>query len=92
MLGDLLWNNLKGRVQERVDLFPGVIGLSVRDLASGASFGINDDVEFPTASTIKIHILTQLLLKAERGELDLDSTIRVSSDMYVPGSGVITYL
>jgi beta-lactamase class A len=41
---------------------------------------------------IKIHVLTQLLLRAERGEFDLNQMVRLLPEMATPGSGVLTYL
>ena len=36
-----------------------------------------------------VTVLTELLAKAERGELDLAEKIRVTKDLHVPGSGVL---
>lgn len=92
MSTDALWKQLQDRVSERVDAFPGVAGVCVQDLGRGYGFSIRGDDLFPTASTIKIHVLTQILLRAERGELDLDQMLTLTPEMHVPGSGVITYL
>src|SRR6185503_14222255 len=67
-------------------------GFLVKDLTSGASVAFREDEQFPSASTIKIHILTALLRAAERGELALDERISLTPDLRVAGSGVITYL
>ena len=92
MVSSALWSGLENRVRTMVDGFPGVMGVYVKDLTHADAFGINADLEFPTASTIKIHILTQLLLRAERGEIDLSEKMHIGPEMYVPGSGVVTYL
>jgi beta-lactamase class A len=75
-----------------VEAFPGVAGVCVKDLTRVGGFSIRGDEEFPTASTIKIHVLTQLLLRAERGEVDLDEMLHLTPELSVPGSGVLTYL
>jgi len=87
-----LWQRLEHTVARMVDAFPGVAGVCVKDLTRGNGFAIRGDEDFPTASTIKIHVLTQLLLRAERGEIDLSQMVRLTPEMCVPGSGVITYL
>lgn len=92
MSNTLLWRRLENEVQCRIDEFPGVAGACIKDLNRGDGFAVNGDEAFPTASTIKIHVLTQLLVRAEHGELDLDETIRITPDMHVPGSGILTYL
>ena len=85
----LLWERMEERVARKIKRFAGVAGISVKDLTSGQTLSVNGDEVFPTASTIKIHVLTQLLARAERGELDLDQPMRITSEMHVPGSGVL---
>jgi beta-lactamase class A len=87
-----LWRRLEDDLGRRVAQFPGVAGLCVKDLRTGHTIAIRGDEEFPTASTIKIHVLTQLLLRAELGEVDLSRMITLTPEMQVPGSGVLTYL
>ena len=92
-MGDsLLWQRLELQLGDMVLGFPGVAGVAVKDLTTGNSIAVHGDEEFPTASTIKIHILTQLLARAQRGEVDLDRKVDITLDMRVPGSGVISYL
>ena len=89
MSSTLLWQRLEERVARKVGKFAGVAGVAVKDLAGGQTLSINGDEVFPTASTIKIHVLTQLLARAERGELDINDTMRITREMHVPGSGVL---
>ena len=62
------------------------------DLERGESVSVRGDEEFPTASTIKIHILTQLLCRSERGEIDLGERFKITPGMYGTGSGVIHHM
>jgi beta-lactamase class A len=87
-----LWLRLEDQVQTQVDAFPGVAGVCVLDLQHGHGFSIRGDEVFPTASTIKVAILTQLLLRAERGELDLDQPVTFAPGQAVAGSGVLAHL
>lgn len=88
----LLWERLRGELETRVRDFAGVAGIAILDLTSGQEIAINADEVFPTASSIKIHILTQLILRAERGEIDLAERIQVAPDEIVLGSGVLAHL
>lgn len=88
----LLWQQLEYKLQRQIAEFPGVAGIAVKDLTGNLSLAINADEIFPTASTIKVHILTQLLMRAAAGEVDLQERIAIPPDQYVGGSGVITYL
>ena len=92
MSKSLLWERLERALARSVEEFQGVAGVSVKDLSSGLSLSVNGDEEFPTASTIKIHVLTQLLVRAERGEVDLDSRITVTPEMRIGGSSVLSQL
>lgn len=84
------WDRLQRELEGRVAGFPGVAGLSLLDVKGGRRIEVNGDELFPTASTIKIHLLTALVELHERGELSMDE--RVIIDRTVPGSGVLTYL
>ena len=49
----------------------GVLGVYVRDLATGATIELRPDEVFPTASTIKLAVLYELYRQAEEGRVDL---------------------
>jgi len=89
---ELFWSRLQNELGTLVTRFAGVAGIALLDLTSGNEIGINADELFPTASAIKIHILTQLMVGAERGEIDLAQRIRVDPSEVVMGSGVLAYL
>ncbi|MBI1299211.1 hypothetical protein GC175_30130 [bacterium] len=91
MSGNLLWHQLGKVVQREVDAFPGVAGIALRDFSGGLEFAVNGDELFPTASTIKIHVLAQLLRRAEAGEIDLTERIPLPKEPTY-GSGVLAYL
>ena len=63
------WQRLTTQAGELCDAFPGVMGICVKELTRENSLHIRSEELFPTASTIKIHILTQLMARAERGEV-----------------------
>jgi beta-lactamase class A len=92
MTGARLWQRLERDLARRVDGFEGTAGVCVKDLQRGQTIAIGADGIFPTASTIKIHILTQLLRRAERREIDLMRKVRIDPAVCVPGSGVLTYM
>lgn len=91
MSGNQLWRRLERQLHGLVDQFPGVAGIALRDLIGGLTLQINGEDLFPTASTIKIHVLAQLLARAERGEVDLQERIPLPAKLTL-GSGVLTYL
>ncbi|MCH8207339.1 MAG: serine hydrolase [Chloroflexi bacterium] len=87
-----LWTRLEDKVTHLVDEFPGVAGVCVAGLASPHRLKVRPNEVFPTASSIKIHILAQLMLRAERGEVDLGKRICVTPQMRAAGSGILADL
>lgn len=92
MSRDSLWQQLEHTLRTKIDAFNGVAGVSVKSFNSGNSISINGDEIFPTASTIKIHILAKLFHLEEQGEIDLSKRIRFTRDKYGSGSGIIHFL
>ncbi len=70
----------------------GVMGYDLRDPATGESFEDNADLEFPTASSIKLAILVTLLRQAQDGKISLDQETTVRKEQTVGGSGILDML
>ena len=88
----LFWQKLEDQLQTLIAGFPGIAGVALKELTTGTFLAINGDEIFPTASTIKIHVLLQLLTRAEAGDLHLQQRIAVPPEQHVLGSGVLAYL
>ncbi|MFN8486791.1 MAG: serine hydrolase [Caldilineaceae bacterium] len=91
-MSHLLWQQLEDNLHRQIAGFPGVAGIAVKDLTDNLTLAINADELFPTASTIKVHILVQLLMRAAAGEVNLQERIPVQPEQHVYGSGVLAYL
>ena len=76
-------------INNYVENFNGVAGVSIKDLSTNWYLGINDDLIFPTASSIKIPILLKLIESSEDSKLDLLKNIEITEKMKSRGSGVI---
>ena len=88
---DALWAKLRGRL-ERVDAgLTGVLGLSVKDLKTGATIEILPDEPFPQASVIKLAVLYELYRQAEEGRVDLAEVTRPPAAR-VGGDGILQHL
>ena len=86
-----LWEALRGRVLDVERRLDGVVGLSVKDLASGRTLEIRKDEVFPQASAIKWTILYELYRQAEEGRADLAEVTRPPLPR-VGGSGMLQFL
>jgi len=63
----------------------GAVGYCIIDLTSGERFERAAGQVFPTASTIKLAILYELMARADEGALSLDDTITLDRARAVPG-------
>ncbi|MEO8678904.1 MAG: serine hydrolase [Vicinamibacterales bacterium] len=71
----------------------GVIGYRIVDLTSGEQVAARLEKEpFPTASTIKLSILYEMLKQAEAGTLALDTPAPLNRAQVVGGTGVLQFL
>jgi beta-lactamase class A len=67
----------------------GVMGVAIKDLTTGEEILINDQLTFPTGSSIKIPILIELHKQAAEGKYKLTDQRWVERQDKVGGSGVI---
>lgn len=72
--------------------FPGVMGVTVRDIKTGEEISINGDRLFPMASVYKIPIMVEVFRQIEAKKFSLDDRIEHSDDVRTLGSGVLTLL
>ncbi|HSD66854.1 MAG TPA: serine hydrolase [Vicinamibacteria bacterium] len=82
---------LRARVQAVDERLDGVLGVYVRDLATGATVELRPDEVFPTASSIKLAVLYELYRQAEEGRLDVSEATRPPVPR-VRGGGVLQEL
>ncbi|MQF65361.1 serine hydrolase [SAR202 cluster bacterium AC-409-J13_OGT_754m] len=92
MANTILWDNLDRELGFMAKSFPGIAGIAVKPLIGNAFISINGDEIFPTASTIKIHVLTQLLRKAEKGVFNLNDVLDIRKHPLVQGSLITSSL
>ena len=88
---DALWAGLRARLEKVDQSLDGVLGLSLRDLKTGAKIEIRPDEPFPQASVIKLAVLYELYRQAEAGRIDLGEVTRPEATR-VGGGGVLQEL
>jgi beta-lactamase class A len=85
----VLWQKLQEELHAVDRNLDGVMGLAVKDLASGEEFFINPDEIMPQASSIKIAVLADLYLQVQQGKLKLTDQYVVRQEDLVPGSDIM---
>jgi beta-lactamase class A len=74
-MGQKTDKKLQAKLEDVIKGFNGDIGIYVKNLNSGKIVAINADTVFPTASIVKVPILTGIMDKIRRGELDYDQEL-----------------
>jgi beta-lactamase class A len=72
--------------------FEGIVGISLRNLATGESLSIRGAEKYPSASLIKVSILVALLAEVESGRMDLAERSTMIARDRVGGSGILKHM
>lgn len=73
---------LQKQVTELIQGFHGDIGIYVHDLKHNKIIAIHADTVFPTASIVKISILTGIMDKIQKGELNYHQRLTYTDSLY----------
>jgi len=69
--------------------FNGQVGIYVHNLKTGKTVGINADTLFPTASMIKVSILSGLMDKIEKGEMQYNQKLVYRDSLLYAGTDIL---
>lgn len=89
---DMLRDKFTAKVQTIVRQSDAVVGVAVKDLVSGEQLFINEKEIYPQASSIKIHILSEVYRQAAEGKFKLSDVRTLTQSSKVAGSGVLALL
>jgi beta-lactamase class A len=84
--------DLRRELEAALRGYPGIAGVSVRNLTTGESVSLRGGEPFPTASLVKVPILVTLLDQVSRGRIGLEERLSLLSSDRVGGSGVLQYM
>lgn len=82
---------LQRGLEELTKDFNGTVGVYVYNLKTGMEAGINADSIFPTASIVKVPILTKLFQKIEQGDFELHEPFIYDAQRAYGGSGLMQF-
>src|SRR5262245_62624860 len=85
----LLRRKLTAEIEKVANSLDGVMGVAIKDLTTGEEILLNDQLTFPTGSSIKIPILIELHKQASEGKYKMTDQRWVEKKDQVSGSGVI---
>ncbi len=85
---DIMREKTQEKLEWLADDFPGVMGAYAVDPSDSLNaLRVNEDVVFPTASSIKIAILAEFFRKAEAGLIDPLEPLTLRGEDVVPEAG-----
>lgn len=80
---------LQSRIQSLLQGYHGEVGVYVHDLEKNRTVAINADSIFPTASMVKIPILTGIMHKLQDGELQYHQELLYRDSLLYPGVDIL---
>jgi beta-lactamase class A len=83
---------LRRTIENAAAGYQGIVGVSVRNLATGESLSIRGGETFSSASLIKVAVLIALLDEVQKGTMRLDEPLSMLARDRVGGSGVLQHL
>lgn len=83
---------LEEKLKKFIDEQKGNVAVFVKDLKTGREIKINADMQFPSASIIKIAIMSELFNKINEGVYTLDDEIEIKEEMLTGGDGILKEL
>jgi beta-lactamase class A len=86
-----LFEKLEARIAATDRALDGLLGVSLKDLKTGATLELRPEETFPTASSIKAAVLYDLYRQAGEGRIDLDGITRPGGQR-VKGGGALEVL
>lgn len=90
-LSDLEWDAMVSALSKASASYPGRVGIYLRDLRTGRTWAYQPDRLFPSASLIKVPIMAAVFDKIARGELSLETRIRLTGKDRRGGSGSLKW-
>jgi len=83
---------LRRALEEIARGYPGVAGISVKNLVTGEVLSIRGDEPYPSASLIKVAVLVAMLEEVRKGTMRLDERVSMIARDRVGGSGVLQHM
>jgi beta-lactamase class A len=89
---DRLKEKLTSRIKQIVEQTDADVGVAIKDLRSGEQILINEEEIFPQASSIKIHILSEVYKQAAEKKFNITDIKQLPITSRVGGSGILSSL
>jgi beta-lactamase class A len=86
------WQELNQRIANEVRRFKGQAGIVIKDLRFNWEISYNQDRLFPSASLVKIPVMSACFLASQEGLINLDRQVVLKNSDKLSGSGILKSL
>ncbi len=76
-----------GGMRQKIEDYPGVAGVYVRELDGDFGYGVRPDEQFFSASIIKVPVMVAVYRKVEEGELSFSQQVEIKEEDWAAGAG-----
>ncbi len=83
------WQVLRQELTNEIKRFKGEAGIVIKDLRFNWEISHNKDRLFPSASLVKLPIMSACFIAAEEGRIKLDRQVALRSSDKISGSGIL---
>lgn len=83
---------LKNKIASIINESQGNVAVVVKNLSTGLKISFNPDLIFPSASTIKLVILSDLLRQCKSGKFNIEDKIKITEELLTGGDGILKEL
>ncbi|SCL81971.1 serine hydrolase [Sporanaerobacter sp. PP17-6a] len=83
---------LENKIREFIKNQKGNVAVAIKDLKTGKEIKINENLVFPSASTIKLSIMSELFNRVNAGSLNLNDKVELTENMKTGGDGILKEL
>src|SRR5882724_6479819 len=80
---------LQTKLEQAINGYNGDIGIYIKNLKTGKIVTINADTIFPTASIVKVPILTGIMDKIQQGELQYEQELIYKDSLLYEGADIL---
>jgi beta-lactamase class A len=81
------WQLLRQKINHEIKRFKGQVGIVIKDLRFNWEISYNQDKLFPSASLVKLPIMSACFLASKEGLIKLDRRVVLKNSDKFPGSG-----
>jgi len=82
--------SLASKIEPLIKAHQGKVAISIKNLSTNESFSINGDTVMPTASLIKLAVMTTAYRLSDQSKLDLNAMVLLQKEDKVPGAGILS--